>query len=446
MISDLLTIFILGCFGFFGLTRPHLAMCGLIWVNLYRPQESSFSFLGGAQISLYFTLYVFVVFVINANKIKPPKSALYHFLCIGLMIWLTIANVFAQFPEVAALKYDSVIKSLLVTYLIPFVIYDREKLEQFLWVVFISFGTLAFFGGVKALLGGGGYGMNLIGVRSTLWSEGSIYTNQMLSTIPIGIYLAKHSILGKEKKLFKVLAYGYVVCALFTLVGTQARSGMICLLILGGFLFITSKKKVKFLIMSLIVPLILFPFIPDSWYDRMSTLTGGSESIKSEGSAMGRVLVWRWGVGYVLENPVFGGGFHSYLANAGQLQQFIKDGEAEVTARTKAFHNILFEVAASSGLVGLGLFLGMLNFIFFRSRKISKSHPPDSWAGVLAKALYVSMLVYCSGGMFVSYAFYPYLYILFGSVVILEICVQNGSTKINSELAAHNTAINHKLV
>jgi putative inorganic carbon (HCO3(-)) transporter len=161
---------------------------------------------------------------------------------------------------------------------------------------------------------------------------------------------------------------------------------------------------------------------------------------------MGRVLVWRWGVGYVLENPIIGGGFYSYLANAGQLQQFIKDGEAEVTATTKAFHNILFEVAASSGLVGLGLFLGMLSFIFFRSRKISKSHPPDSWAGSLAKACYVSMLVYCAGGMFVSYAFYPYLYILFGVVAILENCVQNGEAKINGELAAHNNAIDHKLV
>lgn len=418
MISDLFTLIIISTFIWKGTTRPDLMMCLLVWINAYKPQETSFGFLAGQPLSMYLTLYFFVVFVFNLKKIRIPRAPMYHFLALGFMLIISLSTYFAQFPHLAILKYDVAIKTLIITYLIPFVINNKKQIEAFVWTGIISLGTFAFFGGVKSLLGGGGYGVALISGGS-MWTEGSILTNQMISLIPICLYLYKSSEIARDKLIFKWLALGYAFCAVLIMIGTQARSGLVCLIILAIAGWYFSKSKFKVGLVLAMLPFILLPLAPDAWFERMSTIQS-KDVVKGEASAMGRVMVWRWTVDYVSDRPFLGGGFNSYLANSGLLQSYAKEGEVIIQTRGfKAFHNIMFEVLGEHGYLGLIWYLGMLNYIFFCNYK--RRNSDEVWIRNLSRAMMVSMLVYCAGGMFVNYSMYPWLYFLFGITASLNL-------------------------
>ena len=94
------------------------------------------------------------------------------------------------------------------------------------------------------------------------------------------------------------------------LIGTQARSGLVCLILLIGFAIWYSKQKAKILGVALILPLLLLP-LAHRMVDRMSTIQS-KDTVATEASAMGRVVVWRWAIDYFKDNPFTGGGFLSY--------------------------------------------------------------------------------------------------------------------------------------
>lgn len=431
MISDLLTLVILLLFIIKGYNRPDIAMCSLVWINAYKPQETSFGFLAGQPLSMFMTVFFFLVLLFNLRKIRIPSSFTYHFLAIGFMLTISISTYLAQFPDVAILKYDTAIKTLIVTYLIPFVIITKRQIELFIWTSIISLATFAFFAGVKSLLGGGGYGIALIS-GSSMWTEGSILTNQMISLIPVCFYLYKSSEFSQNSLFIKLLVLGYALCCVLTLVGTQARSGLVCLAILSIAGWFYSKHKFKFSIGILIIPLLILPLAPDSWFDRMSTIQS-TDTIQSEKSAMGRVMVWRWTVDYVSDRPFFGGGFYSYMANSGKLQSYAQGDEILIdTKGFKAFHNIIFEVLGENGYVGLFFYMGMLCYIFFSNLMNAKSTDPNIQS--LARACIVSLLVYCAGGMFVNYSMYPWLYFIFGITVSLNYYRESLMTSDTAEL------------
>jgi len=162
------------------------------------------------------------------------------------------------------------------------------------------------------------------------------------------------------------------------------------------------------LLMSLI-PIIFVIFAPASFFDRMDTLQSVSEG--KESSAQGRVVVWRWTIDFVKENPIMGGGFYAYLANAGQLHLYASEGEVVVKNKGgKAYHSIIFEVLGEHGYVGLLIFLSILCHTYLLNKKGNSYTPYKT-------AINLSILAYCAGGLFINVAFYPWIYYMYGLTV-----------------------------
>lgn len=425
MLSDILASFIILGFVFFGLKRPHYALACVAWIDIYKPQSTSFSFLHGAPLSLLLTAFFFLTIVLNPQKVRVPRSVMYHFLMLGLMTWITISTFGAQFQSLAWLKYDIAIKTLILAYFIPFVLVNRYAIESFLYICAISFGTFIFFAGVKTLFGGGGYGVDLIGIGGFMWSEGSSLSTQAISMVPLFWWLGNHSKLSERKKFIRWIMYGYILCSFLTVIGTQARTGIVCIAVLAMLLMFQSKQKVKLTAISVMLAFVLLPIISDSFLKRVESIKS-TDNVVEESSAMGRVVVWRWTLDYVADKPLFGGGFYAYRANAGQLERYSKEGETKITTRfPKAFHNIFFEVLGEHGYGGLGLFLSLILLIHLLNKKLIKIYKIGNEVEcsftkariALFKAMNISLLVYCAGGMFVGISFYPWLYYLLGITV-----------------------------
>jgi probable O-glycosylation ligase (exosortase A-associated) len=415
MITDLFFSFIIILFIIFGFSRPHVALVAVIWIDIVKPQNTSFSFLSGTPLSFILTLFFFISFVINIKKIKAPKSVLYHFLMIGFMIWITISSYLGEYQALLWVKYDIAIKTIFFAYFIPYVIYKRSQIEMFLLICVASFGLFVMMAGVKTVLGGGGYGVALVGGNSFLYSEGSTLSTLAVCLIPLFYFLSSKSKLAASNNIFKYLLFGYSLCSILTVIGTQARTGLIALAVYAILLLYRSKLSFRSIVLVSFIPMLVYAFAPQEWFERMSTI---EQSTTSEKSAVGRLVVWRWTIDYAAENPFFGGGFYAHLANAGQLQQYQKGNEDIINQKGgKAFHNILFEVLGETGFGGLFIFLGIIMHSLLVNRLIYKNSKKDIWKNNLSIALNHSMLIYCAGGMFIGVAFYPWLYYLYAASI-----------------------------
>jgi probable O-glycosylation ligase (exosortase A-associated) len=417
MITDLLSVTLLILFTVLGLRQPYVALSGVIWVDLYRPQLMSQSFLYDRPLSMLMTAIFALSMLFNFDKLRWPKRNLYVVVVATFMAWITLTTFLAQFPEAAWFKWDAAFKTILLAYFIPFALSNREQIELFLWTLIATMGTFFFMAGVKSLFGGGGYGISLVSDNErVIWNEGSTLATQAISALPLFYYAAKHSLLSKRIPALRPILFGLGLSGVLLLIGTQARTGLVALLALVLLVLKYSRSRGTIIAICIATPLFAMPFLPREWVDRMTTIT----HTQQESSAQGRVVVWRWTIDYANQHPVTGGGFMAYLANEGQLGKYAREGEVKINnTYGKAFHNIFFEVLGEHGYVGLLLFLTIVIHTLVTSRKVSVEKNNDEWLRSFGLCVFMSTAVYCVGGLFIGVAFYPWLYYMYGLAIAL---------------------------
>jgi len=421
VLSDILWIIILCVFSFFGLKRPYVAYCCVIFVDILKPQNLSFSILANKPLSLIVTAIFFLSIILNFKEIKLPRIRSISIFTVIFMLWLTLTTFYAEFQFLAWHKYDYSIKTIFFAIFIPFVINSKIKFQFLLMTIVVAASYYFIVGGMTTAFEPTFYGKQLVRTRvgDSELAETSTLSMVCVMLLPILFYLYRSSLFIEKNKLFKVLFVLIAFAALMTIIGTHARTGIVGLAILFTFVVIKTKHRFKIMFLAGTVVLLTLQFATDAWLNRI----GGLSSSNKESSAYGRIVVWKWTLDYVKERPILGGGFMSYKANAGVLHLY-GDSDIEVDYRSnsgKAFHNIYFEVLGEQGYPGLLIF-GLLIFFTLRiNNKLGKTASTE-WIRSAAIANNMALLIFCGCGMFIGVAFSPWLYLFSGLAVALDNC------------------------
>lgn len=136
-------------------------------------------------------------------------------------------------------------------------------------------------------------------------------------------------------------------------------------------------------------------------------------------SPVGRKAVWKRGVGYMLERPVFGVGAAAFSTAEGRLSETSKEFEANGGGfKWSTAHNSFVLVAAEEGVPGILLFVSM---IWLLIRQLSAVRPPPRGSPLIlpadaafAQAMMVSVVGFCVAGFFVSATYSPGFYVIGG--------------------------------
>ena len=165
--------------------------------------------------------------------------------------------------------------------------------------------------------------------------------------------------------------------------------------------------------------MVLAYWTSDRWLDRVSSI---ADYESDTGSAVLRILVWKWTLEFVKSYPV-GGGFHAYVVN-----QISLPGSASNPGGTiqfgRAFHSIYFEMLGEQGWPGLAMFLTIAVLALWNTVKvhrISKRNPDLEWCGALALAVRAGLAAFLSAGAFVGIAFQP----MFWYFVAMTVCLRS---------------------
>lgn len=414
MISDVLWILTISISVCFGLRSPYILLYTVIFIDILKPHNLSYGFLSTVPLSLILTLLLFFSMVVNIKKLTIPRNLGITYLIILFIAWITYTTSISEFPGPAWFKHDYVIKTITMTIAIPFIINTRLKAEIALCAIIVGVTYYVTIGGVRTALGQGGYGMPLVPTRlgDSEIVETSTLSMVAVFTIPLILYIRNFSTFRNDIPFFKYITIFLILCCLFTVVGTYARTGLVGLAVLLFLIFLSSQHKIKIAAGSLALAISIFMITSDSYISRMQTLENATE----ESSALGRILVWKWTIDYVNERPITGGGFDSYIANAGELYRYLPDS-SNITMgdnRPKAFHNIFFEVLGEQGYVGLFIYILLIFRSWQLNFKLARDDTADPALRGMATALHHVIIIYCVCGMFIGVAYAPWIFYFIG--------------------------------
>ena len=426
-----------------GLKRPFLFILAYAYVDIVSPQRLSYYLLNSIPISLIAAVLAIGGWLIADDKrnfsVGPRQG-----LMLVLLAYCGATTLYADFPIEAYDKWDWAWKALGFGIFLPWVLRTRLRIEAMLLFMVLSLSAIVVVGGIKTVLSGGGYGaLNLMVDNNSGMYEGSILSTFAIASIPIIMWLMRFGTIfpaaarpaaepGAPPRgfsfdhplLVKLYGLALIFACLLIPIGTEARTGLICIALLGLLTLRDAKRRLLYIVGAGVLGLAAIPFLPQSFTNRMETIQG----YQADESANTRLAVWGWTLNYVKDRP-FGGGFEAYRQNQIQVQTVDArtSGEVQMVAtRTqadqgRAWHSAYFEMLGEQGWPGLILFLlihgaGLVRMELIR-RRYRRAEGEDEWIAPLATALQHFQIIYLLGALFVAVAFQPFIWMAIGTQI-----------------------------
>jgi len=416
--------------------RPFLFTLVYAYIDIVAPQRLSYFMLNAVPLSLLVFGLVIAGYAFSDDK-KDSRVTIRQGLMVILLVYCFYTTATAEFPVEASEKWGWVWKAMIFAIFLPLTLRTKLRIEALALTLILCVATYLITGGIKTLAsGGGGYGVLVLLVddNSGLY-EGSIISMVAIAVIPLILWLTKFGTIFPPEWRVKYFAYALIFAALLIPIGTQARTGLVCMAVLGA-LFLRFNKY-RFIYAGLAVSLVIaaIPFLPESYLERTKTI----QNYEADQSASTRVAVWGWTLDYVRQNPL-GGGFEIYRKNEFKYEleetdpgRYKEDWEYElernggniVTDKGRAFHSSYFEMLGEQGYPGLALWLmihfgGLWRMEVLRRRYKDSPKKEEAWVSPLANALQNAQIIYLVGSLFVGVAFQPFIYLLIALQIGLD--------------------------
>jgi probable O-glycosylation ligase (exosortase A-associated) len=395
---------------------PYVASLIYIWVDMLAPQSVGYGFIEAMPLSLYSGIASILFYFLFDKKERVHLG--FQWMClVAFAVWISITTVtIAELPDFARVKWDWAFKTLMFACFMPFVFRTRVRLEALILTLLACVGTVAGSLALKTFVGGVGYGSTRIwgGVNATSLGESSSYALVAAAMIPFIWVLHKHSLFLTKKANLKWVAISVIFIFIVSIIGSYARTGLVCLAILGGLLYLRSKHKFVVGFVAVMLLAVSLPLLPEAWLTRMQSI----ENSETEGSSSQRFGVWAWTLDYIAENPL-GGGFEVYRIN--KIEYTAADPKApndpsrtiKLTAQARAFHSNYFEVLGEHGWPGLILYLIIQGLTWRKCWKMWRTKLPEqhAWLSAYAGANLLNFVMIMVGTAFTGNAFKIFTYL-----------------------------------
>jgi putative inorganic carbon (HCO3(-)) transporter len=419
-VRDLVFLGFLAAFIALGFRRPFLFVLVYAYIDIVSPQRLTYYLLNAIPISMIAAALAILGWLIADNKANA-RVAPRQGLILLLLVYCGITMTWSNFPLDAAQKWDWVWKGLAFSAFLPLTLHTRLRIEALILTMILCAGSIIIVGGLKTAMSGGGYGvLNLMVSNNSGLYESSIISTVAIAIIPLILFMMKHGTIFPPE--WRVTLFGAALCfaCLLMPVGTEARTGLVCIAVLAVLLLRFSKRRMIWIGLATMAGLIALPLLPSSFTQRMDTI----KEYKADESAGTRLAVWGWTWNYAKDHPM-GGGFHSYRENKisfKTIKTTQSGGNTTVEAKQetdegRAFHSAYFEMLGEQGYPGTALWLliqaiGLFRMEAIRRRYKDKTAEHQRWIAPLAIGLQHTQIIYLVGALFVGIAFQPFIWML----------------------------------
>ncbi len=389
----------------FALMRPYVGLLVWSWLGYMNPYRLTYGFAYSFPWVMIIAIVTLAGLAISRENRRMPMTV-FTVLLLLFLAWTGVATFFAVEPSAVA-KFLEFAKILIMVFVTLMLVNDPKRMHWLVWVVVVSLGFYGLRGGLFTILKGGSY--HVWGPAGSFIADNNALALALCMILPLMRYLQLHA----SRKVIRVGLWGAMILTGVAILGTYSRGGLLGLFIVGGALFVKSRRRVTLILVLVVVGATAYHFMPPKWTNRMDTL----QHARQTDSAQTRIQSWKFAANVALHRPLFGGGFNDYQ-NASLWHAYAPQG-----ARQRAIHSIYFRTLSEQGFPGLALFL-LLLAISWRNcalvRKRTRGSPEKKWAFDLASMLQVTLLAYMLSGAFLPMAYFDLTYQLMALCALLE--------------------------
>jgi hypothetical protein len=330
---------------------------------------------------------------------------------IGAMQTHTVTDAYPVFIEL--------LKSFCIYLMIIGTVDSKEQLEKFIWVyvfcmlILIGEPFLLSLQGQNFKPGEGGI-LRLYGVGQFAHPNGlGIHA---VTTLVLIYYLFWHY----RSVIIKAFLVSFGLVCLRVIMLTGSRSAYLGLIILVVYFFLYSKKKLRFVIACFLLVTVLNTFVPSVYRERFRSLKEVTTVVQADArqptSIGGRWALVRDAWNVFLEHPIFGCGIDSFWRISHEDKEFGTTGQT---------HNLLMQILAETGIVGLAAFV-FLTTTIWRTLKHSRAilaslHKEDGHIYMLMNAFMVFLLTQLTIGMVAQHSLYSYVWWVISGIAVVSL-------------------------
>jgi probable O-glycosylation ligase (exosortase A-associated) len=404
---------------------PFGTLLMFVWWDHVSPHSALYGPFADLPWALYMGLFALVSWVFS-QKNKFEMLNVTTFFIVLYAIWICVTTVNALEPEVAYWKWDRTIKILFSSLLITMMLSTKERVAALIWTLVISVGVYIARGALRTIATGGGGGELVLGVEGSFIGERNTFAATSAGVLALIFALIKHPILLPQTKLVKACLWITFCLGVIAIIGTQSRSGLLALAaLLASLVWFFSKHRIMVLGIVAAISITVAPLISSNIGERLETV----KSYEQDGSAMGRINAWNFGLAVVANRPILGGGFKIYTRN-------IVDPEKSKTEYLDA-HSFFFEILAEHGIPGISIWLSLwFSSLWLAWRNVKRLKPLTSesamWISTYLKALSAALIAFTVGAAFNALGQYPFFFLMFGSIGSLSVMAKRLIDKTNA--------------
>jgi putative inorganic carbon (HCO3(-)) transporter len=428
-------------FGLFAVVAPvivvHPYVGTLVWtlIGLMNPHRLAW----GAARDFPFAMVAAVLTLIgllltrDERKIKGGAAAIVLAI---LVLWTCVTTVFALMPDKAWPMWERVMKILGMTFVMLLVMNTKRQVELLVWTIVVSIGFYGIKGGIFTIVTGGHY--MVMGPPGSVMDGNNALGVAFAMVVPLMMHLYQDS---KNKSVRRGLLASIVLCAV-SILGTYSRGSLLAVCAMGFLLWLRSSTKLLTFSLILLMGLVFVPFMPDTWSERMDTIT----TYEQDSSAMGRIISWGVAWNLAKDRPLVGGGFEYWGPETSAKYSSVPDFVAVA-------HSIYFQVLGEHSFLGLGLFLLFWALVWRQCawiRAKTRERPDLRWAFSLASMMQASLIGYAVGGAFINLAWWDMPYYLFIAIAttqyVVKLALEPNRIDVSKEAPSMNDLRDTRLV
>ena len=257
------------------------------------------------------------------------------------------------------------------------------------------------------------YGEGVIRIKGTA-TDPNDYAMHLVILLPMVFAL----LFNYRNLIIKGILLFVLILLILNIVFTYSRGGMVAFgLVLGLSVFGFSLQRKKLLlpvILTLIGISILFPMIPEKYWERAKSISDFSDP-----AIQARLDTWKTGLGMISDHPIKGVGLGAFRYEY-VMRAYVNQ---DVTTRASLFsHNAYIQIGAELGLPALIIFLLLIIFSWFDLVKAEKlfADKGDMLFAGFSLSLRLGLLGYMVCAIFLTQAFLTMFWIILPLAVVAK--------------------------
>jgi len=389
-------------------------LCAYLVFSYMRPQMiyPALNFLPWTQLSIQLG----VAFLLFKGNIR---FQFIHFVMILFFLVILASSYQSNYPDISFSNLSSYYIWIVEVIFFTSCVRSLKQYHLLMILFFLILFKMSLFGAKTWIERGFGFRDWGIAGPEGFFANSGEFSLLMAMLVVMGLAF----ILGHKKanKLYYLLP----ITAAMTVMGASSRGGQLALV--AGLLIVAiviGKLRLKNIIIVSVAAFMIITLMPEEQKKRFSS--AGEDSTSES-----RLTYWAAGLEMMQQNKLLGVGFNGFPEEFHNHYSHLNDTmDTYLSNRKEVAHNTFIQIGSTLGYLGLICYLWLIYLCFSlnrKTRKILNSNNKTnitSWPYRYTIGLDAALITYLVGSLFMSVAFYPYIYLMLMMSQSLKNCIE----------------------